>query len=124
MFFKKKSQGFKSTNYKMADSFITDNLVVANLEYVSNEATPYGPMVKQTEQKYLFEVLFENGKKRYREVFTGFIAEDCGSNFFWLPHVINVVSLKDQVSSIADSVSKYGLLLVLNEVNTSKVLKK
>lgn len=39
-----------------------DNLVVANLDYISSKLTPYGPMVKQTEQKYIFELLNENGK--------------------------------------------------------------
>lgn len=128
MFGKKKQNqknnqlNFKSDNYKINDSYKTDALVVANLEYISSEATPYGPMVKQTEQKYIFEMLNENGKTRYREIFTGFIA-DAEENFD-LPYVVNIVSLKEQVPSVAENIPKYGLLLVLNEVNTKKLEKK
>ena len=104
--------------YKINDSYKTDDLVVANLEYISSEATPYGPMVKQTEQKYIFEMLNENGKTRYREIFTGFIADAKESHYFDLPYVVNIVSLKEHVPSVAENIPKYGLLLVLNEVNT------
>ena len=126
MFGKKKQNqknnqlNFKSDNYKINDSYKTDDLVVANLEYISSEATPYGPMVKQTEQKYIFEMLNENGKTRYREIFTGFIADAEESHYFDLPYVVNIVSLKEQVPSVAENIPKYGLLLVLNEVNTKK----
>lgn len=130
MFGKKKQDqknnqlNFKSDNYKINDSYKTDALVVANLEYISSEATPYGPMVKQTEQKYIFEMLNENGKTRYREIFTGFIADAEESHYFDLPYVVNIVSLKEQVPSVAENIPKYGLLLVLNEVNTKKLEKK
>lgn len=130
MFGKKKQNqknnqlNFKSDNYKINDSYKTDDLVVANLEYISSEATPYGPMVKQTEQKYIFEILNENGKTRYREIFTGFIADAEESHYFDLPYVVNIVSLKEHVPSVAENIPKYGLLLVLNEVNTKKLEKK
>ena len=130
MFGKKKQNqknnqlNFKSDNYKINDSYKTDDLVVANLKYISSEATPYGPMVKQTEQKYIFEMLNENGKTRYREIFTGFIADAEESHYFDLPYVVNIVSLKEHVPSVAENIPKYGLLLVLNEVNTKKLEKK
>ena len=130
MFGKKKQNqknnqlNFKSDNYKINDSYKTDDLVVANLEYISSEATPYGPMVKQTGQKYIFEMLNENGKTRYREIFTGFIADAEESHYFDLPYVVNIVSLKEHVPSVAENIPKYGLLLVLNEVNTKKLEKK
>lgn len=130
MFGKKKQNqknnqlNFKSDNYKINDSYKTDDLVVANLEYISSEATPYGPMVKQTEQKYIFEMLNENGKTRYREIFTGFIADAEENHYFDLPYVVNIVSLKEHVPSVAENIPKYGLLLVLNEVNTKKLEKK
>ena len=129
MFGKKKQNqknnqlNFKSDNYKINDSYKTDDLVVANLEYISSEATPYGPMVKQTEQKYIFEMLNENGKTRYREIFTGFIADAEESHYFDLPYVVNIVSLKEHVPSVAENIPKYGLLLVLNEVNKKKLKK-
>ena len=130
MFGKKKQNqknnqlNFKSDNYKINDSYKTDDLVVANLEYISSEATPYGPMVKQTGQKYIFEMWNENGKTRYREIFTGFIADAEESHYFDLPYVVNIVSLKEHVPSVAENIPKYGLLLVLNEVNTKKLEKK
>ena len=114
---------FKSNNYKIKDIFDSDNLVVANLEYISSEATPYGPMVKRTTQKYLFELIYENDKIRYREIFTGFIA-DTENHYFDLLYVVNVVSLKEQEPTVAKQVHKYGLLLVLNEINTKKEEKE
>ena len=129
MFGKKKqnrennSLSFKSENYHMKDSYNSDDLIVANLEYISNEATPYGPMVIQTEQKYIFEILNESGKIRYREIFTGFIADADESHYFNLPYVVNIVSLKEQLAFIGNNVPKYSLLLILNEVNTKKMKK-
>lgn len=120
---KKSSLNFISNNYKLNDSYVTDNLVVANLEYVSSIVTPGGPMVKQTEQKFIFELLNENGKIRYREIFTGFVADAEQSYYFDLPYVVNIVSLKEQVPDVADNIPKYGLLLVLNEANTNKISK-
>ena len=130
MFGKKKekqkndSLNFKSENYQMKDSYNADNLVIASLEYISSEATPYGPMVKKTNQKYIFEILNENGKTRYREIFTGFIADCEESHYFDLPYAVNIITLKEQVPSVANNIPKYGLLLVLNEVNTKNKTKK
>ena len=130
MFGKKKekqkndSLNFKSENYQMKDNYNAGNLVVANLEYISSEATPYGPMVKKTTQKYIFEILNENGKTRYREIFTGFIADCEESHYFDLPYAVNIITLKEQVPSVANNIPKYGLLLVLNEVNTKNKTKK
>ena len=80
-------------------------------------------MIKQTEQKYIFELLNENGKIRYREIFTGFVADAEESHYFDLPYVVNIVPLKEQVPDVADNIPKYGLLLVLNAVNTKKISK-
>ena len=107
---KKESLNFKSDNYKLNDdNYVTNNLVVANLEYISSEPTIYGPMIKQTEQKYIFELLNENGKIRYREIFTGFVADAEESHYFDLPYVVNIVPLKEQVPDVADNIPKYGL---------------
>ena len=114
---------FKSNNYKIKDTFDTDSLVVANLEYISNEETPYSPMVKRTTQKYLFELIYENDKIRYREIFTGFIA-DTENYYFNLPYVVNIVPLKELEPTIANQINRYALLLVLNEINTKKEEKK
>lgn len=130
MFGKKKekqkndSLNFKSENYQMKDIYNADNLVVANLEYISSDVTPYGPMVKKTTQKYIFEILNENGKTRYREIFTGFIADCEESHYFDLPYAVNIIKLNEQVPSVANNIPKYGLLLVLNEANTENKTKK
>ena len=115
---------FKFLKQKFEDIELEkNNLVVANLEYISSEPTIYGPMIKQTEQKYIFELLNENGKIRYREIFTGFVADAEESHYFDLPYVVNIVPLKEQVPDVADNIPKYGLLLVLNAVNTKKISK-
>lgn len=114
---------FDSKNYKIKDRYNSNNLVIANLEYISNEVTSLGPMVNKTTQKYIFEVINKNGKNRYREIFTGFIASDEESCYFNLPYVVDIVSLKEQVPSVTEIIPKYGLLLLLNEVNNEKIKK-
>ena len=120
----KDSLNFKSDNYQMKESYNTDTLVVGNLEYISSEATPYGPMIVQTEQKYIFEVINDKGKIRYREIFTGFIADSEESHYFDFPYIVNIIELKEHVSAVASSIPKYALLLVLNEINIKNSLKK
>ena len=106
----------------MKDSYTTDTLVIGNLEYISSRVTPGGPMVVKTTQRYLFELLQEDGKIRYREIFTGFKgdSDDNKSNYFDLPYVVDIVPLKEQVPSVSDCVPKYGLLLLLDEVNSKQ----
>lgn len=120
---KNNSLNLNNENYQMKDSYYSNNLVVANLEYISNDEMP---MVIQTNQKYIFEVINENNKIRYREIFTGFIADSEESNYFNLPYVVNITELKEQLPSVANNIHKYGLLIVLNEINTNntKILKK
>jgi hypothetical protein len=130
MFLKKKQNkkntklNFESNNYQMRDNYDTDKLVVANLEYISSDITPYGPMVKTTDQKYIFEMLNENDKIRYREIFTGFIADSSESGYFDLPYVVNIIPLKEQAPSVVESIPRYSLLLLLNEINTTKKVTK
>lgn len=130
MFGKKKqnkgndSLNFESENYQMKDSYSADNLVIANLEYVSNEPRPCGPMIQKTTLTYIFEILNENNKIRYREIFTGFIADSEESHYFNLPYVVNIIALKERVPSVSSSIPKYGLLLVLNEINIKNNTKK
>lgn len=118
MFKKKKKTelSFESKDYIMPEYFDSSKLIIANLETVTNETRI--PMVETTEQKYIFEKINDNNKERYKEVFTGFIA-DKQSNFgyFNLPYVVNSVSLKNVVPNVSDKIPKYGLLLLLNEIN-------
>lgn len=116
------SFNFKSKNYNMNDNYKSSDLVVANLEYVSSNYTPNGPMVERTNQKYIFEEIKENGTIRYREIFTGFIA-DKEEHYFDLPYVVNIKKLTEEVPTVANSIPKYGLLLLINEVNVPKKVK-
>ena len=115
----------KNENYKMGESYKTDNLVVANLEYVTSKSTINGPVVKTTMQKYIFEIINDQGKTKYREVFTGLIIDSSATQHqIDLPYVTNVFFLKDLIPTVMDDISKYGLLLVLNIVNTKTLSKK
>ena len=123
MFRSKKKKSLVDNNYKMKEAYNTDSLLVANLEWISNEATTYGPMVKTTKQKYIFEEVVEEDKIRYRELFTGFVL-DLENNVFNLPYPVNVRKLKDFIPDISDEVPKYSLLLILNDVNSIKIEEK
>lgn len=113
---------FKTNNYEMNDSYDTSNLVVGNLEYVSSKYTDFGPMVEKTKQKYIFEKITEEDKTRYREIFTGFVA-DTESAYFDLPYVVDIVPLKERISNVAERVPKYGLLLLIDEINRAVKVK-
>ena len=106
----------KSENYKMTDTYKTEDLVIGNLQYVSSKYTNSGPMMVTTKQKYVFEKIDVEGKIKYREVFTGFIA-DTDSNYFDLPYIVNIKPIKETIKNIAETLPKYGLLLVIDEIN-------
>lgn len=114
---------FKTENYGMSDNYNTENLVVANLQYVSSKYTDFGPMVETTKQRYIFEKIEEEDGVRYREVFTGFVA-NTSEEYFDLPYVVNIKPLQEVVPSVAKTIPKYGLLLLVNEVNKQKVKVK
>lgn len=120
---KKENLDFETYGYIMPELFNSNNLVVANLEYVSNRVTTNGPMVETTEQKYIFERINENGKERFREIFTGFVADNGEPKYFNLPYVVSEVPIRE-VLDVADKIPRYGLLLVLNEINFNKENKK
>ena len=120
---KKEKLDFETQGYIMPDLLDSNNLVVANLEFVSNRVTTNGPMVETTGQKYIFEKINDNGKIRYREVFTGFIADNGGASYFNLPYVVSETPIKE-VLNVTDKIPKYALLLVLNEINFNNENKK
>ena len=120
---KKENLDFETYGYIMPELFDSNNLVVANLEFVSNRVTTNGPMVETTEQKYIFERISDNGKERFREVFTGFVADNGDAKYFNLPYVVSIVPVRE-VLDVADRLPRYGLLLVLNEINFNKENKK
>lgn len=114
---------FKTANYSMSDTYNSDNLVVANLQYVSSKYTDFGPMVETTKQRYIFEKVQEEDKVRYREVFTGFVA-NTSEEYFDLPYAVNIKPLREVIPSVAETLPKYGLLLAVNEINKQKVKVK
>ncbi len=120
---KKEKLDFETLGYIMPEFFDSNNLVVANLEFVSNRVTTNGPMVETTEQKYIFERINENGKERFREVFTGFVADSGDAKYFNLPYIVSETPI-NEVLNVADKLPRYGLLLVLNEINFSNENKK
>ena len=120
---KKENLDFETYGYIMPELFDSNNLVVANLEFVSNRVTTNGTMVETTEQKYIFERISDNGKERFREVFTGFVADNGDAKYFNLPYVVSEVPIRE-VLDVADRLPRYGLLLVLNEINFNKENKK
>lgn len=127
MFGRKKKEkstlNFKTENHSMNDNYNSENLVVANLEYVSSEYTDYGPMVKRTKQRYLFEKVEGEEGVRYREVFTGFVA-NTQEEYFDLPYAVNIKPLKTLIPTVAETIPKYGLLLLVEEINKQKVKVK
>ena len=131
MFWKKKKKEkenkdkvkFETENYIMPEYFDVSKLVVANLESISNETEL--PTVSTTDQKYIFEKINDNDRTRYKEVFTGFITDiEDNCHYFNYPYLVNIVSLKEALPTIRDSVPKFSLLLI--EVNTKleKVIDK
>ena len=125
MFWKKKKKEkenkdkvkFETENYIMPEYFDVSKLVVANLESISNETEL--PTVSTTDQKYIFEKIYDNDRARYKEVFTGFITDiEDNCHYFNYPYLVNIVPLKEALPTIRDSVPKFSLLLILNEVNT------
>ena len=113
---KKEELSYKIDDYKMPEYFYTNKLVVGNLESVTNKTEL--PSVLTTDQKYIFEVIKEKDKVRYKEVFTGFITDiEANCHFFNYPYLVNIVSLKETLPSIGEKIPKLSLLLILNEIN-------
>lgn len=66
----KKNQ-FGNKKYRMKDHYYADNLIVARLQRVSS----LNLTVETTNQKYIFEPIYDKETIKYREVFTGFMTE-------------------------------------------------
>lgn len=117
---KNDSLNFKSKNYKMRDNYDSNNLVVANLAYVTNDDIPEEIY---TDQKYIFEVVNIKGENRYIEIFTGFIMYADENIYFNLPYVVNIVPINEIIPKIKTTIPKYSLILLLNEVNKNNKQK-
>lgn len=106
--------------YKMKNNYEADKLIVANFERISSKATIHGPMLETTDQKYIFEVVKTKDKIRYREIFTGFIAND-EEHTFDIPYVVNPHPFTDYFKETKGTkVPKLSLLWALNDINQTK----
>ena len=123
-----------SKKYVMKENYRADELVVANMQYISNQEDPHVPMLITTEQKYIFEIIRKNsGDIMYREVFTGYKfsgkpshkkSDDVEVVVWDFPYIVDVEPLSKKMDNVADIIPKYALLLVLNEVNEKRSSKK
>ena len=113
---------FSTKNYSMKETYPSSDLVVASLEYVSSEVTPYGPMVETTKQKYFFRLVEDGEDPKYQELFTGYVT-NTESQYFDVPYVVNVKPLTEEIPNVSKKLHRYGLLLLLNEINTPKKVK-
>ena len=111
-----------SKSYKMEESYLTADIVVGNLEYVSSAYTPHGPMVETTKQKYFFRLVEDGEDPKYQELFTGYVT-NTESQYFDVPYVVNVKPLTEEIPNVSKKLHRYGLLLLLNEINTPKKVK-
>lgn len=111
-----------SKSYNMEESYSTADIVVGNLEYVSSAYTPYGPMVETTKQKYFFRLVEDGEDPKYQELFTGYVT-NTESQYFDVPYVVNVKPLTEEIPNVSKKLHRYGLLLLLNEINTPKKVK-
>ena len=111
-----------SKSYNMEESYLTADIVVGNLEYVSSAYTPHGPMVETTKQKYFFRLVEDGEDPKYQELFTGYVT-NTESQYFDVPYVVNVKPLTEEIPNVSKKLHRYGLLLLLNEINTPKKVK-
>ena len=99
--------------YTMKERYNADELYLARLKWVSSEVTDFGPMVKETEIKYIFE---KEGEK-YKEIFTGFKA-GIDSEYFNLPYVIDIMPLTEVHEGLKGTIfPRLGMLTLFNVVN-------
>lgn len=118
----KKKLVFEEKNYKMKKEYDADKLLVANLETITGDNIEEGPMIKITEQKYIFE-LKKDGK--YREIFTGFLAENADDSkdgisfkYFYLPYATNIESFtKCFPEYIGKTIPKLAFINIINDLN-------
>ena len=118
MFGKKKNDlNYETKNHKMKDNYNTDNLVCANLEYISSSYNlEESPAIEKTKQRYIFEKINEKDKTRYKEIFTGFIADKESSGYFDLPYVVDISPLTE-FADVGKTIHKSALLLVMDDIN-------
>ena len=99
----------KINSFKFGYGFEYDNKLISD--------NPLGSIIKTTQTKYCDQV------KEFT-VFDKITNSIIHTESLTYDNKGNIVSLKEHVPSVAENIPKYGLLLVLNEVNTKKLEKK
>lgn len=121
---------FEEKNYKMKKEYNADKLLVGNLETITSYGiNEEGPMIKITQQKYIFE-LRKDGK--YREIFTGFLADkvDNAENgisfkYFDLPYVNNIEQFTKYFPEYKGvKIPKLAFITIMDELNFSNDKEK
>ena len=102
-------------NYKMKEVYNSNNLGVGRLASVEPDPYDPSPVIRETEQKYIFERLVKGKEVKYKEVFTGFEAVD-EAEYFNLPYIRDIKPLKE----VNDVIPRLGMLLILDEINFKK----
>lgn len=119
-------------NYQMKNNYPAENLVVANVGFLSSEVSETGPIYEETNQTYFFEIMekeekvqyrdiyerMDTGKDiEYRELFTGFKAKE-QIQVSDKPYVVKPIPfISYYPDRIGTEVSKYEFVLLLNELN-------
>ena len=98
-------------------------LVVANLERIPGKIKEVGPLVETTEQKYLFEIVEEDGQIQYRELLTGSLFKD-KEEYFDVPYIVNPEPLALYWQEEETEISSSLLLWLLNDINNPKITKR
>ncbi len=119
----KRKLHFYEEGYTMKKEYHADEIIVSQLDYVSTEDAN-GPLHYKTSLKYFFEPIEEEGKTRWREIFTGFIADD-ELTYFDLPYLSKEKeTLTDYFEELEGvTLPNLSLLLYLNKVNEKKTEK-
>lgn len=118
---------FGDKGYTMKDYYKPENLIVAKFQRRSNIDTEdsFTPMVKTTNQIYIFEIIFDKNEKKYREIFTGFIAYDKDEGILNLPYVVDPIPFTDYFpKTINSKIPKLSLIWILNDINYPKMKKE
>lgn len=117
----------KNNDYQMKKSYNADTLVVANLQRLLMDKETFESKSEITEQKYLFELINDNGKSRYREIFTGFIIDTIDINsqdemkFINYPYIYEPQKFTDFFPNTKNKeLSKIDLIWIQNDINILK----
>lgn len=98
-------------------------LVVANLERIPGKIKEVGPLIETTEQKYLFEIVEEDGQIQYRELLTGSLFKD-KEEYFDVPYIVNPEPLALYWQEEEKEISSSILLWLLNDINNPKITRR